>query len=130
MSDMFIDLQMHTTCSDGAWPKEKIFEEIRAKNLELFCITDHDTIAAYPVPDDLASRCVPGLEVDTEHAGHTVHLLAYGVTDDRSALLTAETELIAVTAPAKIGESSAQIIAPGASPRSARGHADRASIRL
>jgi predicted metal-dependent phosphoesterase TrpH len=86
---MFVDLQMHTTCSDGAWSKEKIFDEIRAKKLELFCITDHDTIAAYPVPDDLASRCVPGLEVDTEHAGHTVHLLAYGLTDDACPLLTA-----------------------------------------
>lgn len=89
MSDMFVDLQMHTTCSDGAWPKEKLFDEIRAKNLDLFCVTDHDTIAAYPVPDDLASRCVPGLEVDTEHDGHTVHLLAYGVTDDASPLLSA-----------------------------------------
>lgn len=89
MSDMLIDLQMHTTCSDGAWPKEKIFEEIRVKGLELFCVTDHDTIAAYPVPVDLASRCVPGLEVDTEHAGHTVHLLAYGVTSDASPLLLA-----------------------------------------
>jgi predicted metal-dependent phosphoesterase TrpH len=86
---MLVDFQMHTTCSDGAWPKEKIFEEIRARNLELFSVTDHDTIAAYPVPDDLAHRCVPGLEVDTEHAGHTVHLLAYGVTDDRSPLLSA-----------------------------------------
>ena len=89
MSEMLVDLQMHTTCSDGAWPKERIFDEIRAKHLELFCITDHDTIAAYPVPDDLASRCVPGLEVDTEHAGHTVHLLAYGVTSDDTPLLIA-----------------------------------------
>jgi predicted metal-dependent phosphoesterase TrpH len=89
MSDILIDLQMHTSCSDGAWPKERIFEEIRSKNLELFCITDHDSIAAYPVPDDLASRCVPGLEVDNEHAGHTVHLLAYGVTDNASPLLAA-----------------------------------------
>ena len=89
MSDLFIDLQMHTTCSDGAWSKEKIFDEIRAKNLDLFCVTDHDSIAAYPVPDDIASRCVPGLEVDTEHDGHTVHLLAYGVTDDASPLLRA-----------------------------------------
>jgi len=89
MSEMFVDLQMHTTCSDGAWSPRRIFDEIRAKNLELFCITDHDTIAAYPVPDDLAARCVPGLEVDTEHVGHTVHLLAYGVADDKSPLLIA-----------------------------------------
>lgn len=89
MTDLFVDLQMHTTCSDGAWPKERLFDEIRAKKLDLFCITDHDTIAAYPVPDDLAAACVPGLEVDTEYGGHTVHLLAYGVTDDDSPLLQA-----------------------------------------
>lgn len=92
MIDMLVDLQMHTTCSDGAWPRERLFDEIRAKNLELFSVTDHDTIAAYPVPDDLAPRCVPGLEVDTEHAGHTVHLLAYGVSDDASPLLAALTK--------------------------------------
>jgi predicted metal-dependent phosphoesterase TrpH len=92
MIDMLVDLQMHTTCSDGAWPRERLFDEIRAKNLELFSVTDHDTIAAYPVPDDLAARCVPGLEVDTEHAGHTVHLLAYGVSDDASPLLAALTK--------------------------------------
>lgn len=89
MSEMLVDLQMHTTCSDGAWSKERIFDEVRSKHLELFCVTDHDSIAAYPVPDDLASKCVPGLEVDTEHAGHTVHLLAYGITSDETPLLSA-----------------------------------------
>ncbi|HXW76783.1 MAG TPA: PHP domain-containing protein [Candidatus Eremiobacteraceae bacterium] len=89
MNDAFVDFQMHTTASDGAWTREHLFDEIRAKNLELFSITDHDTIAAYPVPDDIAGRCVPGLEVDTEHDGHTVHLLAYGITDDGCALLRA-----------------------------------------
>jgi predicted metal-dependent phosphoesterase TrpH len=89
MSDVLVDFQMHTTASDGTWSPQQIFDEIRDKNLELFSITDHDTIAAYPVPDDLAARCVPGLEVDTEHAGHTVHLLAYGINDPQCVLLTA-----------------------------------------
>jgi predicted metal-dependent phosphoesterase TrpH len=86
---MLVDLQMHTSCSDGAWTRERIFDEIRTRALELFSVTDHDSIAAYPVPDDLAGRCVPGLEVDTEHAGHTVHLLAYGISDETCPLLTA-----------------------------------------
>ena len=89
MNEAYIDLQLHTTCSDGVWSPERLYAEIRAKELECFSVTDHDTIDAYPVPADLASRCVPGLEVDTEHEGHTVHLLAYGVTDPECVLLTA-----------------------------------------
>lgn len=44
---------------------------------------------AYPVPEDLRSRCIPGLEVDSHHLGHTVHILAYGVDDKQSPLLRA-----------------------------------------
>ena len=89
MSEAYIDLQLHTNCSDGVWSPERLYAEVRARDLECFSVTDHDTIEAYPVPADLASRCVPGLEVDTEHEGHTVHLLAYGVTDPDCVLLTA-----------------------------------------
>ncbi|MBC5824892.1 MAG: PHP domain-containing protein [Candidatus Eremiobacteraeota bacterium] len=89
MNDRSIDLQLHTTCSDGTWSPQRMFQEVRDRKLELFSITDHDTIDAYPVPADLASICLPGLEVDTEHDRHTVHLLAYCVTDPDSPLLTA-----------------------------------------
>jgi 3',5'-nucleoside bisphosphate phosphatase len=84
---MLLDLHLHTTCSDGVWAPERLFEEIRARKLEVFCVSDHDTLAAYPMPADLVARSIPGLEVDSEHAGHTVHLLAYGVSDNESPLL-------------------------------------------
>jgi len=84
---MLVDLHMHTTCSDGVWPRERLFEEIRARKLELFCVSDHDTLDAYPLPPDLEPLAIAGLEVDTHHAGHTVHLLAYGVGDKESPLL-------------------------------------------
>ena len=86
---MLIDLHLHTTCSDGVWPRERLFEEIRARDLELFCVSDHDTLAAYPMPEDLAERSIPGLEVDSEHAGHTAHILAYGVRSDETPLMQA-----------------------------------------
>ncbi|MBV8490714.1 MAG: PHP domain-containing protein [Candidatus Eremiobacteraeota bacterium] len=88
---MLIDLHMHTTCSDGVWPRERLFDEIRLRELDLFCVSDHDTLAAYPMTDDLAARSIPGLEVDTEHAGHTVHLLAYGVRSNETPLMQALT---------------------------------------
>lgn len=88
---MLIDLHLHTTRSDGVWEPERLFDEIRARALELFCVSDHDTLDAYPMPEDLASRSIAGLEVDSEHDGHTVHLLAYGVADKNSPLLEALT---------------------------------------
>lgn len=76
------DLHLHTTMSDGVWTPERLFSEIRERGLQFFSITDHDTIDAYPVPEDLRERCIPGMEVDSHHAGHTVHLLAYGIFAD------------------------------------------------
>jgi predicted metal-dependent phosphoesterase TrpH len=80
---------MHTTCSDGVWSPQRLFDEIRARRLEAFCVSDHDNLDAYPLPSDIASLAIPGLEVDSHHGGHTAHLLAYGVSDDQSPLLLA-----------------------------------------
>ena len=57
---------------------------VRERGLEYFSITDHDTMAAYPVPDDVQSRCIAGLEVDTYGFEQTVHVLGYGVNPDSS----------------------------------------------
>lgn len=86
---MLCDLHLHTTKSDGLWSPERLFEEIRRRDLQLFSITDHDCLDAYPVPEDLRDRCIPGLEVDSHHGGHTVHILAYGIEDKPSPLLRA-----------------------------------------
>ncbi len=84
-----VDLHLHTRCSDGVWTVARLLNEVRARRLDWFCISDHDTLEAYPMPVDVAPRCIPGLEVDSHHGGHTVHLLAYGVSDNRSPLLEA-----------------------------------------
>lgn len=84
---MLTDLHLHTTKSDGVWTPERLFQEVRDRGLEFFSVTDHDGIDAYPVPEDLRDRCIPGLEVDSHHDGHTVHILAYGIEDRRSPLL-------------------------------------------
>lgn len=88
-NSMLIDLHLHTNRSDGVWPPERLFEEIRSRKLELFCVSDHDTLDAYPTPADLASRSISGLEVDSEHDGHTAHILAYGVASNDTPLLQA-----------------------------------------
>lgn len=84
---MLCDLHMHTTKSDGIWSPERLFDEIRTRDLQFFSITDHDCMDAYPVPADLRHRCIPGIEVDSHHGGHTVHILAYGIDDLECELL-------------------------------------------
>jgi 3',5'-nucleoside bisphosphate phosphatase len=86
---LLIDLHLHTTCSDGVWPVQRLLDEVRRRSLDVFCISDHDSLDAYPIPEDLASRAISGLEVDSHHGGHTVHVLAYGVSDKNSPLLLA-----------------------------------------
>ncbi len=86
---IYVDLHLHTRCSDGVWEPERLFEEIRVRELEAFCVSDHDNLDAYPIPPDLSSRAIPGLEVDSHHGGHTAHILAYGVADKASPLLEA-----------------------------------------
>lgn len=77
-----VDLHLHTTASDGTWPPEFLYAYIAGSNIAFFSVTDHDTMDAYPVPPQLASRVIPGMEVDTVHEGKTVHILTYGVSPD------------------------------------------------
>jgi len=86
---MLVDFHLHTTCSDGVWSPQQLFEEIRRRKLEAFCVSDHDNLDAYPIPPDLEPIAIAGLEVDSCHDGRTVHLLAYGINDVDSPLLRA-----------------------------------------
>ena len=41
-----IDLHMHTDFSDGADSLEELVKNVQAAGIELFSVTDHDTIKA------------------------------------------------------------------------------------
>lgn len=41
---MKIDLHIHSTCSDGAFSVEEIFQEAKTRNIDLLSLTDHDSI--------------------------------------------------------------------------------------
>lgn len=76
-----IDLQLHTTDSDGTWPWDKVLQHCLDMNLTAFAITDHDTIVRR---QDIINwgqahnaMAIPGIEVSTSENGQTVHLLGY-----------------------------------------------------
>ncbi len=76
-----IDLQLHTTDSDGTWPWDKVLNECLKLGLKAFAITDHDTtmrraeILAWAKANN--AEAIPGIELSTTEKGQTVHLLGY-----------------------------------------------------
>ena len=96
---MLVDLHCHSTCSDGSESPEQIARRASQRELELFCLTDHDTCAGYgPVREacDLPEQSLlRGVELTCREEGRAVHLLVYDVA--RSTLWShVEEELVQV----------------------------------
>lgn len=76
-----LDLQLHTTDSDGTWAWDKVLEHCKSIGLKAYAITDHDTINRR---DDVlawgkknAAMAIPGIELSAREEGQTIHLLGY-----------------------------------------------------
>lgn len=88
---MRVELHCHSQCSDGSLPPEEVGERAAAAGVQIFCLTDHDTLEGGPrahpaFGEDV--RLLDGLELSCKHYGKTVHLLCYGVQagESRAAL--------------------------------------------
>lgn len=94
-----IDLHTHSSRSDGTDTPTELVEKARTAGLDVFAITDHDSMAGWEEASAAASRVgitlVRGLEVSCEYAGASVHLLAYE-PDPTHARLLAELERVLV----------------------------------
>lgn len=80
---MRVDLHCHSTHSDGSLPAVEVAARAQAGGVELFALTDHDTLAGYAATRD-ALPGVPVLravELSCSVASRTVHLLMYGVEE-------------------------------------------------
>jgi predicted metal-dependent phosphoesterase TrpH len=75
-----IDLHTHSRWSDGTSTVDELVAEARATGLDTIALTDHDTTAGWVDAADAARRhgvrVVPGIEVSTEYAQRSVHVLA------------------------------------------------------
>ncbi len=78
---MIVDFHSHTTASDGGERPPALVAMMRARGVEIFSITDHDTMAAYGEFDRSAAGAavVPGIEINTTYKGNEVHVLGFGV---------------------------------------------------
>lgn len=85
---MIVDFHSHTSESDGTLVPQALADFMGERNVEVFSISDHDTLSAYgkftPPP---GARVVTGVEINTTYRGNEVHLLGYGMPADSPELL-------------------------------------------
>jgi predicted metal-dependent phosphoesterase TrpH len=85
------DLQAHSVHSDGALAPGAVVEAAASAGVELFSLTDHDTVAGVPEARRAAQQAglalVAGVEVSTIDTGQgDLHVLGYLVDERDSAL--------------------------------------------
>ncbi len=86
---MIVDFHSHTFESDGTLSPQALADFMDERGVEVFAISDHDTLAAYGEfqPRDNA-RVVTGIEINTTYRENEVHVLGYGVELDSRELNT------------------------------------------
>ncbi len=84
--NQFVDLHMHTNCSDGVFTPAEILEKVRSAKLSAFAITDHDTIDGFKAVQNLLNEGDPelicGVELSASYKDADLHILAYGFSPD------------------------------------------------
>jgi predicted metal-dependent phosphoesterase TrpH len=90
-ADAAIDLQMHTTNSDGLWTLQQLIEYLAREQFALVAVTDHhrmDTIVEVQrVAAELQVSVLAGVEMSTLWRGKELDLLCYGFAATESSKL-------------------------------------------
>ena len=87
---MHADLHIHTTASDGTWDPIQVVQAVCAAGIEVFAISDHDSVANVAETKKLAAgaglRFIPGVELNSTKDGHNYHILGYGIDIENKVL--------------------------------------------
>lgn len=80
----YIDLHLHSNCSDGAFSPTELVERAAKAGLTAIAIADHDSVAgiseAVTVGEMHNIEVIPAVELSVQFgAWHDVHLLGYGL---------------------------------------------------
>jgi 3',5'-nucleoside bisphosphate phosphatase len=82
-----VDLHSHTRMSDGTLSPQELADFMGERGVEVFSISDHDTLGAYGNFDPPAgARVITGIEINTTWRKNEVHVLGYGVPLGPSAI--------------------------------------------
>lgn len=88
---MLVDLHIHTNASDGTWDRHELIEKLLENNIDLFSITDHDTIEnSRAIIDELEGydlKSTIGVEISCTYMDKDYHLTAYSFNANNTSLL-------------------------------------------
>ena len=88
---MRVDLHLHTTASDGLLEPAALVSAVQAASLQVFSVTDHDTVDALPEVEAqaraLGLRLIPGIELSAMWHSVEFHILGYFVDPADATLL-------------------------------------------
>ena len=89
------DLHTHTNCSDGQLTPDQLLAEAVEKGVQLFSITDHDTLAAYRqltiLPPE-GMKLLVGIELSCTWRRMTIHMIGLNLDAEAASMLEAETK--------------------------------------
>ncbi len=90
---MIVDFHSHTRESDGSLTPQALADYMGDREVEVFSISDHDTLSAYGAfRAPPGARVVTGIEINTTWRDNEVHLLGYALPLDGAAPLQAMLE--------------------------------------
>lgn len=79
----FVDLHVHSTCSDGTYSPSELVQYAAQKGLKAFALTDHDTTEGIPEAVEIGRRLgvkvIPGIELSTNYWGKDIHIVGLGI---------------------------------------------------
>ncbi len=87
---MYVDLHIHSCASDGTLTAEEIIDECINKNITLFSVTDHNSIANNAEirrviePKDISY--IQGVEITSTFRGRDFHITVYGFDETNKEL--------------------------------------------
>jgi hypothetical protein len=77
---MRVDFHSHSNMSDGTLAPQALADFMGERNVEMFCISDHDTLRAYGAFEaPSGSHYITGIEINTTWRDNEVHVLGYNV---------------------------------------------------
>lgn len=83
----YIDLHVHSNCSDGTFSPAELAAYAAKKGLAAFALTDHDTADGIAEAQQAASKhqveLVPGIEFSTEYDSRELHILGLDIQPEQ-----------------------------------------------
>lgn len=93
----YVDLHIHSKCSDGTKTAQELVEDAGQKKLKAIAITDHDCTdavsQAIELGETLGVEIIPGVELSSEIGDVDIHILGYLMDINHPALVTKLTEM-------------------------------------